>query len=49
MYYTINTLVVANDQRLILACDQDWHGAAHDAREHDKFYESVEKYWYLKT
>jgi hypothetical protein len=33
MHYAINTLVVANDQRLILAADIDWHGAAHDARE----------------
>jgi hypothetical protein len=24
MYNAINTLVVANDQRLILACDQRW-------------------------
>jgi hypothetical protein len=33
MHYAINALVVANDQRLILAANLDWHGAAHDARE----------------
>jgi hypothetical protein len=32
MFYGINTMVVANDRKLIVALDKDWHGAAHDAR-----------------
>ena len=30
--YGINTMIVANDQKLIYALDVEWHGAAHDAR-----------------
>jgi DDE superfamily endonuclease len=32
MFYGINTMVVANDKKLILGLDIDWHGSAHDAR-----------------
>ncbi len=30
--YGINTMIIANDQKLIHALDAEWHGAVHDAR-----------------
>jgi DDE superfamily endonuclease len=32
MFYGLNAMVIANDRKLILGLDVDWHGAAHDAR-----------------
>jgi len=45
MFYGINVLIVGNDQKIILAVDIDWHGAAHDARiwQHSLFKPIIEQ------
>jgi hypothetical protein len=32
LFYGINAMVIANDRKLIVGLDVDWHGSAHDAR-----------------